>query len=105
MLIISLIGETFNGLLVNCDSWMNINLKEVICTAPDGAKFWKIPEIHIRGNTIKYLRIPDAIIDKVKEEQARQKENYKKESGGSHRRDHRDGGGRRGGRGGRGGKR
>jgi len=22
-------GDTYNGRLVNCDSWMNINLKEV----------------------------------------------------------------------------
>lgn len=26
-------GETYNGNLDNCDSWMNINLKDVICTS------------------------------------------------------------------------
>ena len=26
-------GETFNGVLVACDSWMNMNLIDVICTA------------------------------------------------------------------------
>ena len=26
-------GETYNGHLVNCDNWMNIQLKEVICTS------------------------------------------------------------------------
>lgn len=26
-------GETFNGHLFNCDSWMNIHLKKVICTS------------------------------------------------------------------------
>lgn len=26
-------GETYNGHLVNCDSWMNIHLREVICTS------------------------------------------------------------------------
>ena len=26
-------GDTYNGHLVNCDSWMNINLREVICTS------------------------------------------------------------------------
>lgn len=26
-------GETYNGHLVTCDSWMNINLREVICTS------------------------------------------------------------------------
>ena len=28
----------------------------------DGDQFWKIPEVYIRGNTIKYLRIPDEVI-------------------------------------------
>ncbi|SPP81609.1 blast:U6 snRNA-associated Sm-like protein LSm4 [Drosophila guanche] len=26
-------GETYNGHLVSCDSWMNINLRDVICTS------------------------------------------------------------------------
>ncbi|GMP41587.1 hypothetical protein CsSME_00011634 [Camellia sinensis var. sinensis] len=26
-------GETYNGHLVNCDTWMNIHLREVICTS------------------------------------------------------------------------
>ena len=34
----------------------------------DGDRFWKIPECYIRGSTIKYLRIPDEVIDMVKEE-------------------------------------
>ncbi|GMP61314.1 hypothetical protein CsSME_00023825 [Camellia sinensis var. sinensis] len=25
-------GETYDGHLVNCDTWMNIHLREVICT-------------------------------------------------------------------------
>ncbi|XP_076765638.1 U6 snRNA-associated Sm-like protein LSm4 isoform X2 [Xylocopa sonorina] len=55
-------GETYNGHLVSCDSWMNINLRE------DGDKFWRMPECYIRGSTIKYLRIPDEVIDMVKED-------------------------------------
>ncbi|KAI8802381.1 hypothetical protein BJ742DRAFT_833391 [Cladochytrium replicatum] len=62
-------GETYNGHLVNCDNWMNINLKGVIVTAPDGERFWKLPEVYIRGATIKYLRIPDAVVDTVREDQ------------------------------------
>ena len=58
-------GDTYNGHLVNCDSWMNINLREVICTSRDGDRFWRLPECYIRGNTIKYLRIPDEVIDLV----------------------------------------
>ncbi|KAI9841536.1 MAG: hypothetical protein M1837_000637 [Sclerophora amabilis] len=45
-------GETLNGHLVNCDTWMNLTLKEVVQTSP-----------------IKYLRVPDEIIDLVKEAQ------------------------------------
>ena len=26
-------GDTYNGHMVNCDAWMNINLREVICTS------------------------------------------------------------------------
>lgn len=36
----------------------------------DGDRFWKIPECYIRGSTIKYLRIPDEVIDAVPEESA-----------------------------------
>uniref|UniRef100_H2ZAV0 U6 snRNA-associated Sm-like protein LSm4 n=1 Tax=Ciona savignyi TaxID=51511 RepID=H2ZAV0_CIOSA len=61
-------GETYNGHLVSCDNWMNINLREVICTSRDGDHFWRMPECYIRGSTIKYLRIPDEVIDMVKEE-------------------------------------
>ena len=61
-------GETYNGHLVTCDNWMNINLREVICTSRDGDKFWRMPECYIRGSTIKYLRIPDEVIDMVKED-------------------------------------
>ncbi|XP_031555015.1 U6 snRNA-associated Sm-like protein LSm4 [Actinia tenebrosa] len=81
-------GETYNGHLVSCDNWMNINLREVICTSRDGDRFWKIPECFIRGSNIKYLRIPDEVIDMVKEEAKQQG---------------RGRGGGRGGRGGRGG--
>ncbi|XP_014205437.1 U6 snRNA-associated Sm-like protein LSm4 isoform X2 [Copidosoma floridanum] len=42
-------GETYNGHL-------------------DGDKFWRMPECYIRGSTIKYLRIPDEVIDMVKED-------------------------------------
>ncbi|EKX33911.1 hypothetical protein GUITHDRAFT_98209 [Guillardia theta CCMP2712] len=61
-------GETYNGILVNCDIWMNLSLRDVVCTSRDGDKFWKIPECYIRGNNIKYLRVPDEVIDKVVDE-------------------------------------
>eukprot|EP01084_Bolivina_argentea_P264223 447505_1 len=63
-------GDTYNGHLVNCDSWMNLNLREVVCTSREGDKFWRMPECYIRGNTIKYLRIPEEVMSLVKEEDA-----------------------------------
>ena len=81
-------GETYNGHLVLCDTWMNIHLREVICTSKDADKFWRVsvrhpinitnmsahssmfqmPEVYIRGNTIKYIRVPEEVLDKVKDE-------------------------------------
>ncbi|KAF8589477.1 Sm-like ribonucleoprotein, partial [Ramaria rubella] len=67
-------GETFNGHLVNCDNFMNITLREVYQTSSEGDRFWKLRECYIRGSTIKYLRVPDALLDDVKEEQTRARE-------------------------------
>tara|TARA_B100000524_G_C23640101_1_gene366369 strand:+ start:1206 stop:1511 length:306 start_codon:yes stop_codon:yes gene_type:complete len=44
------------------------SLREVICTSRDGDRFWRLPEVIIRGNNIKYLRIPEEVIDMVPEE-------------------------------------
>lgn len=71
-------GDTYNGRLVSTDSWMNISLEEVICTSRDGDRFWKLPECYIRGNSIKYLRIPDVIIDMVQEEEVVKEKKDKK---------------------------
>ncbi|KAF8859554.1 Sm-like ribonucleoprotein, partial [Acephala macrosclerotiorum] len=96
-------GETLNGHLVTCDTWMNLTLKEVVQTSPDGDKFFRLPEVYVKGNNIKYLRVPDEIIDLVKDNQSREQGSgggYRGGRGGA-RGDHR--GGDRGGRGGRGG--
>ncbi|KAK0221751.1 hypothetical protein IW262DRAFT_1375765 [Armillaria fumosa] len=85
-------GETFNGHLVNCDNFMNITLKEVYQTNPDGDRFWKLKECYIRGSTIKYIRIPENLLDVVKDEQNRAREAGRNNSRGGH----------AGGRGGRG---
>jgi hypothetical protein len=39
----------------------------------DGDRFWRMPECYVRGSTIKYMRIPDEVIDMVKEEQMKPK--------------------------------
>jgi U6 snRNA-associated Sm-like protein LSm4 len=89
-------GETFNGHLVNCDNWMNLTLREVIQTSPEGDKFWRLPECYIRGNTIKYLNVPEEIVDMVKEEESRTRQSGTRGGRGGR------GGGRDGNRGGRG---
>ncbi|KAI9816234.1 MAG: RNA processing protein [Pycnora praestabilis] len=81
-------GETLNGHLVNCDTWMNLTLKEVVQTSPDGDKFFRLPEVYIRGNNIKYLRVPDEIIDLVKDQQQNQPSGRGGRGGGQQRGDH-----------------
>jgi small nuclear ribonucleoprotein (snRNP)-like protein len=55
-------GETLNGLLVNCDTWMNLTLKEVVQTSADGDKFWRLPEIYVRGSTVSEICCLDAML-------------------------------------------
>ena len=45
-------GETLNGHLVASDTWMNLTLKEVVQTSPDGDKFFRLAEAYIRGNNV-----------------------------------------------------
>ncbi|KAF4816646.1 putative U6 snRNA-associated Sm-like protein LSm4 [Colletotrichum siamense] len=98
-------GETLNGHLVMCDTWMNLTLKEVVQTSPEGDKFVKIPEVYVKGNNIKYLRVPDDIIDLVKENQQNNQGGFRGGRGGQSRGDHGGRGGDRGrGRGQRGGR-
>ena len=40
----------------------------MMITFQDGDRFWRMPECYVRGSTIKYLRIPDEVIDMVKED-------------------------------------
>lgn len=46
-------GETLNGHLVNCDTYMNLTLKEVVQTSPEGEKFFRLPECYVRGNNVR----------------------------------------------------
>merc|ERR1712054_487771 len=46
-------GETLNGHLVNCDNWMNLTLKEVVQTSPEGDKFVRLPEVYVKGNNVR----------------------------------------------------
>ncbi|KAJ9512677.1 hypothetical protein QJQ45_018836 [Haematococcus lacustris] len=54
-------GDTYNGHLVLCDTWMNVHLREVIYTSKNADQFWRMPEVFLRGNTIKYIGVPDEV--------------------------------------------
>lgn len=94
-------GETLNGHLINCDTWMNLTLKECVQTSADGDTFMRLSEVYVRGNNIKYLRIPEEVVDTVKEQQQNQQAHRGGRGGMPNRGDH----GGRGDRGGRGGAR
>ena len=38
--------------MVDCDTFMNVTLRDVYLTSPDGEKFWKLKEVYIRGNVV-----------------------------------------------------
>ncbi|KAL7580765.1 hypothetical protein ACA910_001046 [Epithemia clementina (nom. ined.)] len=95
-------GDTYNGRLVSADAYMNMNLSNVICTVADGSKFYKLPSAYIRGSAIKYLRLPDTVLEQAKE--LAQKEEEQQQQNRNQQQYHRGGGGRgpRGAGGGRG---
>lgn len=51
-------GETYNGVLERADYYMNLHLKDVICTSADGQTFQRMTDCYVRGNSLKYLRFP-----------------------------------------------
>ena len=56
-------GETLNGHLVNCDTWMNLTLKEVVQTSPEGDKFFRVAEVYVRGNNVSSTGHPLSCLD------------------------------------------
>ncbi|PVH14136.1 uncharacterized protein CXQ87_002261 [Candidozyma duobushaemuli] len=101
-------GESVYGKLTDCDSWMNLTLSDVVVNYNKGEKFNKLNEIYIRGSHIKFLRLPDSVMDHAKEQtllsQEQRNRNQKRKGGFQNRRfnDHREGRGghNRGGHGG-----
>lgn len=80
-------GETIFGKLTNCDSWMNLTLSDVVHTFNNGEKFNKLKEIYVRGSHIKFLRLPDLVMDQAKEQnmlnmEQRNKNNQRRRGGG-----------------------
>jgi len=56
-------GETYSGVLAECDGWMNIHMRDAVLTSKDGDRFWRVPACYIRGNNVKTIRVPDEVID------------------------------------------
>lgn len=50
--------------------------------AQDGDRFWKLPSCYVRGNTIKYLCIPDQVVSLVQEDQQKPRDNKPRGRGG-----------------------
>ncbi|PVH18934.1 hypothetical protein CXQ85_001226 [Candidozyma haemuli] len=107
-------GETVYGKLTDCDSWMNLTLSEVVVNYNKGEKFNKLNNIYIRGSHIKFLRLPDSVMDHAKEQtllsQEQRNRNQKRKGGFQNRKFNdnnrdREGRGGYGGRGGHGGRR
>ncbi|EEC46234.1 predicted protein, partial [Phaeodactylum tricornutum CCAP 1055/1] len=68
-------GDTYNGRVVNCDTFMNMNLQDVICTSADGEHFSKLPSCYIRGSSIKYLRLPPSLLETAAAQQEEEERN------------------------------
>lgn len=45
-------GETYNGHMIACDNFMNVTLRDVILTAPEGDKFYQMKEVYLKGNVV-----------------------------------------------------
>ncbi|CAD7940145.1 unnamed protein product [Amoebophrya sp. A120] len=63
-------GETYSGLLVKVDNFMNAQVRDAICVDAHTEKFCRVADVYIRGNSIKYLRLPEEVADMVKPEDA-----------------------------------
>jgi small nuclear ribonucleoprotein (snRNP)-like protein len=50
-------GVTLVGTLIKSDGWMNLVLQNVQRFSADGTQKWKCPEVVVRGNSIKTVRV------------------------------------------------
>lgn len=82
---------------------MNITMRDVFQTSSSGEQFWKMPEVYIKGSTIKYCRVAHELIETVREAEEHARKQRQHVAGHSHHgRGHRDGHGHGRGRGQRG---
>mmetsp|Transcript_84934 Transcript_84934/g.117262 ORF Transcript_84934/g.117262 Transcript_84934/m.117262 type:complete len:83 (+) Transcript_84934:23-271(+) len=57
-------GESYDGILLGCDNFMNLKLGKVIITSKDGAKFSRTDEAFIRGNNVKTIQFAPEVLEK-----------------------------------------
>ena len=55
-------GETYSGLLVSIDHFMNMHLRDVYQIDVTGEDCLKIPDCYIRGSSVKYRNSNEDII-------------------------------------------
>lgn len=70
-------GRKYTGKVQACDLFMNVTLENVTLTSahPDGPKTF--PELYLRGYSIKYVKIPDQLLNSIVEERlAKRQELY-----------------------------
>lgn len=48
-------GESYDGVLMGIDTFMNVKLTKVVITSPQGDVFSKCDEVFIRGNNINSI--------------------------------------------------
>lgn len=51
-------GDTLNGNLLSCDTWMNLVMRDVTQTSAEGDKFFRLDEAYVRGNNVRVHRPP-----------------------------------------------
>lgn len=69
---------TVVGTLIKSDGWMNLVLQNVQRFSADGTKKWKSPEVVVRGNSIRTIRVNPS---NVKQRPVFQNNNPQLESG------------------------
>jgi U6 snRNA-associated Sm-like protein LSm4 len=56
-------GESLQGTLLSADEWMNLVLGGgVIRTSAGGDQFWKVPQVVVRGNSVRSVNVPPASV-------------------------------------------
>ena len=50
-------------------------MKQQTNMSQEGDRFWRLAECYVRGNTIKYLRVADEVLQKVEEESVKRQGN------------------------------